>query len=227
MAYKPSGYSIVKTSRVQPRTIPVAQTEPAVRAKGFSSRNRVPELPFPLLPLPDPDPDSVPVVVAVGEVVVVENVGSTNAVAALSQLKHAVSSVYWVPAKAVDASVPIVVIPGITNEAAPVNPMSTMADGTMCVRFGKICERNPLAGLEEVRGSQSALTPLRDDIETERVGRLRKMPASMPPKPERTLTLRRTSVRRPRERVTVTPSEDAAKGMAAIVDLELGSIVNK
>jgi hypothetical protein len=215
-------------SRVQPSTIPVAQTEPAVREKGFSSRNLVPELSlFPLPPLPDPDPDPVPVAAAVAEVVVVENVGSTNAVAVLSQLKHAVSSVYSVPAKAVDASVAIVVTSGIIKVAAPVIPMSAMTDGTMCVRFGKICERNPLTELEEVRGSQSALTSLRGDIETERVGRLRKMPASMAPEPEKTLTPRRTSVTRPRERVTVTPSENAAKGRAAIVELELGSIVNK
>ena len=147
--------------------------------------------------------------------------------ALLSQLKHTVSSAYSVPAKVVDASIVIVVTSGIINAALAPNPMSTTADGTMCVRFGKICESNPLTELDEVRGSQSALTPLRGDMETERVGRSRKMPADMSPEPERRLTPRRTSVRRPRARVTVTPSEDAAKGRADTVDSELGSIVSK
>ena len=104
--------------------------------------------------------------------------------------------------------------------------MSMTADGSMCVRFGKICESNPLTVVDEVMGSQSALTPLRDDMETESLGRSKKMPACMSPEPERRLTPRRTSVWRPMERVTVTPSDDAPKGRAVMVELELRIIVN-
>jgi hypothetical protein len=228
LAYKPNVHNTLNTSRVQPRTIPIAQTEPAARANGFSSRNCMPELPFfPVPPLPDPVTDPVPVAAVPAVVVVVEKVGDTNAVAALSQLKHTVSNVYAVPAKVVAAPVDNVVTSGTINAAPAVTPMSTTTDGTMCVRFGKICERNPLTELDEVRGSQSALTPLRDEMATETVGRSRNMPACMSPEPERSSMLRRTSARRPRERVMVTPSDDAAKGMAVIVDLELCSIVNK
>ena len=188
----------------------------------------MPKLPFlSPPPLPDPVPEPVPVAAVAAVVVVVEKLGLTNAVALLSQLKHTVSSAYSVPAKVVDTSVDIVVTSGSINVAPAASPISTAADGTMCVRFEKICESNPLTVLDEVKGSQSALTLLRDDMETERVGRSRKMPAYMSPEPERRLTVRRTSVWRPRVRFTVMPSEDAAKGMPVTLDLELGSIVNK
>jgi hypothetical protein len=177
----------------------------------------MPKLIFcPPFPLPDP----VPVAVAAAVLVVVEKVGSTNAVALLSQLKHTVSSAYVVPAKVVDASL-VILVSGNFNVAPASSPISTITDGMMFVRFEKIWERKPLTVLDEVSGSHLALTLLRDDTETESFGRSRKTPAYMSPEPESRLTPRRTSELRPREKVTVKGSEEAVKGRAVTVDMEL------
>lgn len=80
---------------------------------------------------------------------------------------------------------------------------------------------------EDVSGSQWALTPSSEDILTETEGRSRKMPAYMEPAPERTLTARRTSLRRPRVRVRLVASVDAENGVAVMVELELKMIMSK
>jgi hypothetical protein len=154
---------------------------------------------------------------------VVEKLGSTNFVAVLSQLKHAVSSVKPVPANVIEDSIEtggriVSGTSGTFNVAPASRPMPIAADATMCVRFGKMCERSPFEGLEEFRFSQLALTLLSSEMETESVGRSRNMPACMSPSPERIFMPRRTSARRPRERVMVMPSKEAEKGMAVMVD---------
>lgn len=168
-------------------------------------------------------PDPVPVVAAAAVDAVDVNVGSTNAVAILSQLKHAVWSAKPVPVSANDdpifaADTRVANAAGTANVALAYRPMSRFAAGTMFVNLGKMCERNPVTELEEFRDSQWAFTLLRDEMETERAGRSRKAPASKLPALERMSTPRRTRTRRPRERVRATLSKEAAKGMAVIFD---------
>jgi hypothetical protein len=98
---------------------------------------------------------------------------------------------------------------GTFKEAAASRPMPMAADGTIFVRFGKTWERRPLTVLEEVRFSQCALTPLSSEMVTLSWGRSMNMPAWMSPSPERMVTPRRTSARRPRIKVKVMPFEDA------------------
>jgi hypothetical protein len=84
-----------------------------------------------------------------------------------------------------------------------------------------MCERSPFVEFEDVKGSQWALTPPREDILTETAGRSRNMPVYMVPEPERMLTPRRTELRRPSERVRLRTSDEAANGVAVMVELEL------
>lgn len=198
--------------------MPVAQTMPVVCANGFPSHNRVPELPgCPLVAAVFCPPVSD----AAAVVVVVENVGSTNFVAFSSQLKHAVSSGNPVPTNVVDRATDAVLTRATSSEAPASRPKPISTTGTMCVSCGKTCERSPFRESEDIKGSQWALTPLREEILTVTVGRSRNRPAYMVPAPERTLTPRRTELRRPRERVRLRTSEEAANGVAVIVELEL------
>jgi hypothetical protein len=160
-------------------------------------------------------------------VLVVEKVGSTNFVAFSSQLKHAVSSGNSVPANVAERAYDTVLTCRRSAEAPASRPKFTPAIGTMFVSCGKTCERRPFREFEDVSGSQWALTPLREEILTETVGRSRNMPAYMVPRPERTLTPRRTSLRRPRERVRLGTSEEAANGVGVMVALELEIGVNR
>jgi hypothetical protein len=169
---------------------------PVVCAKGFSSHNRVPELPCcpPVSAAFCP-----PVSDAAAVVLVAENVGSTNFVAFSSQLKHTVSIGNPVPANVVDRATDAVFTCATSSEAPASRPKPMPTMGTMCVSCGKMCERSPLVEFEDVKGSQWALTPPREEILTETAGRSRNMPVYMVPEPERMLTPRRTELRRPRE----------------------------
>ena len=112
---------------------------PVLFAKGFCSRNWAPKFfcpPDPLLP----DPVTVGAAAVFDDVGV--KVGSTNAVASLSQLKHAVSSAKLVPTSVIDvpkftSGTCVSNMVGTANVALAYRPMSRVADGTMFMSFGK------------------------------------------------------------------------------------------
>jgi hypothetical protein len=214
---------IAANARMNVNITITAQVVPFVCAKGFSSRKCVPEFFFP------PDallPDPVPVDPAVVVEVVDVKVGFTKAVAALSQLKHAVSSAKLVPVNAKDdprltAGTSVSNAAGTANVAFAYKPISRPTDGTMFVSLVNRWSRSPVTELDEFRDSQSALTLVTDAIDTERAGRSRNTPASILPAWVRISMPRRTSARRLRERVTSTLSAAAAKGIAVTFEREL------
>jgi len=176
--------------------------------------------------------DPVSVGPAAASVVVTEKVGFTNIVALLSQLKHAVSrgksvSIRVVAVFSATADMRVASSGGIFKFASAFSPAPIFADGTIFVRFGKMCDRSSFAELENVSGSHWALMPLRAEMFTERAGRSRNTPAVISPSPDRMLTPRRTWASRPRFRIREMPSEEAENGVAAMVDCELETTVNK